>query len=138
MRYFLFKTSIGSIIFLFLAIFLPKITLSQSVSTFYGGQIQQVTYCTCYYDLATVIKVKDLATNQDINLKYSIYQSRLFSQYNIWTQNNCVVGSYTRGSAKCQDTKGYYCQDNTTVANADGTINMLPGIGTSASTCTTS
>ncbi|MFA5023104.1 MAG: hypothetical protein WC385_00830 [Candidatus Paceibacterota bacterium] len=113
----------------------PPTAKAAGMVDFYGGVIEQVTYCTCWYDLAVVVHVKDIVTNRTIKLKYVWYLSTLHPFYQIFTSQVCVIGGYTKGSPKCRNTSGWYCSDSGT--KPDGTIDYVRGIGTSGIGCTT-
>ncbi len=97
----------------------------------YGGQIQSVTYCTCYYNFGVEIEIKDKSNNdQTLKLFYSPLISLIRPNYNIWSEGPWVIGGYYPMSWECQDTAGYYCDDE---EETDGIIDMIKGIGSSQS-----
>jgi hypothetical protein len=104
----------------------------QGLHDYYGGSIQKVTYCTCYYDFGVMLEIKDLSRNgQTVTVFYSPYRSRLRANYNIWTAGPNVIGGYTIGNKECKKTSGYTCSSQGT--SADGTIDFIRGIGSSSS-----
>jgi len=99
---------------------------------YYGGRINKVTYCTCYYDFGLVLEIQDKSrNNQTVKVFYSPYMSRLRANYNIWYAGPNVIGGYTMGSHQCKNTKGYVCTNSGTTA--DGIIDWIRGIGSSSS-----
>ncbi|MEI6478652.1 MAG: hypothetical protein WCO18_00010 [bacterium] len=131
MNIFFHKKAIGIVIFvLFIAAFpIQSYALSLTLTPFFGGYIKKVTYCTCYYDPAVVLEIKDYSStpSQTLKLKWSFWFSKLDANYNIWEQNIWVLGGYTKMTASCKDTSGYYCKDSGT--SADGMIDRTRGIG---------
>lgn len=54
---------------------------------FYGGVLNKVTYCTCYYDEGMVLDIEDYSNNnQTTHIFYSDYYSKDDENYNILNQ----------------------------------------------------
>lgn len=125
------KYTLSLLVLLFLFPFKSHAQVSTSLTPFFGGIINKVTYCTCYYDPAVILEIKDYSKtpSQTIKVKYSLWFSKLRENYNIWEQNIYVIGGYRSGRASCKDTSGYYCKDSSTSGD-DGTIDYIRGIGT--------
>lgn len=102
---------------------------SPAHASYYGGSIQNVTYCTCYYDFGVMLDIKDLASNKIIKVFYSPLYSLLRANFNIWEAGPNVIGGYNPTPKTCQVTSGYTCSSN---GNADGIIDLIIGIGTSS------
>jgi len=103
-----------------------------SGSGFFGGTINKVTYCTCYYDPAVIVSVKDLVSRQTVNVKYSVFYSLLHANYNVFEQGVNVIGNYISGDTQCRNTSGYSCTNNSSSDKVTGVISMVIGVGTSA------
>ncbi len=95
--------------------------------TFFGGQITQVTYCTC--SGAILLGIQDIASKQNLQVFFRYGQSTLKENYNIFTTGINVLGGLTQGGGACQIYSGNSC---TTQGNAQYTIDTIRGIGTAA------
>ncbi|MEK7607472.1 MAG: hypothetical protein AAB484_00905 [Patescibacteria group bacterium] len=124
-----------------LAILTAQSVLAQSIGSLltktissdvvFGGKITSIEKCTCLYDLATVVTIDDVATKKSLNLKYSVYYSKLRPHYNIFTKGAYILGGGTKkGVLACLNQKSYYCDSSSTKINA--IIDSTRGVGTSA------
>ena len=103
-----------------------------AIPDFFGGSISKVTYCPCAYDLAWIISVKDLVTHHTINVKYSLWESKIDANYNIFEPGPNVIGGFTAGYAQCLQQSGYYCKNNSSAPSPIiGVIDWVRGIGSS-------
>jgi len=93
--------------------------------TFFGGQITQVTYCTC--SAAILLAIKDIPSSQTLQVFFRYGQSTLHANYNIFTTNINVIGGLTQGGGQCQVYSGNSCS---TEGNAQYTIDTIRGVGT--------
>ena len=97
---------------------------------YFGGSINSVTYCTCYYDFGIILKIKDLSRDsQEIKMVYKPLLSTLRANYNIWYAGPNVVGGYTPTNFQCKNTAGYFCKSAN--ESADSIIDFIRGIGSS-------
>jgi len=127
-----FFTNIGNIIE---NLFYSKVVLAQTggMHDYFGGSINSVVYCTCYYNFGIILKIKDLSRNgQEIKTAYRPFISTLRANYNIWYAGPNVIGGYMMMSFQCQNTSGYYCT-NSSEGSVDSTIDFIRGIGSSLS-----
>ena len=121
-----------SIVFLLTTILVPIKSVYALSFGYFGGTITQTHFCTCLYDPAYIISVKDIKTKQTINLEYSFFFSMLYSNYNIWEAGPYVLGGYTPGTAVCLRQSGYYCTtDSGAPKPLAGMIDFVRGIGSS-------
>ncbi len=127
------KTSRNTIYLTLISIFIASAMIFVAAlpvhAGYYGGSIQNVTYCTCYYDFGVMLDIKDLASHKTIKVFYNPFYSLLRANYNIWEAGPNVIGGYTEGSKTCQTTSGYTCSSQ---GNADGIIDLIIGIGSSS------
>lgn len=106
--------------------------VSLKTSPFFGGKINKVTYCTCYYDPAVILEIKDYASNETVKVKYSLWTSKLRENYNIWESNIYVIGGYSDTvKESCKDTIKLYCRTNSSASDQYGVIDYVRGIGSS-------
>lgn len=91
---------------------------------YFGGKVISSVPCPCSDN--TLVIIQDLVTKSPLPLIYQPGISKLYSQYNLFTPGNNVVGSYTPGLGICL--AGGICA----LVPTAGTINSLPGVGTSA------
>jgi hypothetical protein len=96
--------------------------------TYFGGQITQVTYCTCSGTI--LLGIRDIASKQTLQVFFRYGQSTLRANYNIFTSGINVLGGLTQGGGACEVYSGNSC---TTQGNAQYTIDTIRGIGTAAS-----
>ncbi len=94
-------------------------------ATHFGGQISQVTYCTCSGSI--LLGIQDIATSQNMQVMYQYGQSTLHSNYNIFMSGINVIGGVNQSGGQCQVYSGTSC---TTEGNAQYTIDTLRGVGT--------
>lgn len=123
------KVSISVVCFV---LFLSLTPVASAAGTYFGGKVTQVVYCTCLYYPGVVITLDDYSSNhQTVKVFYSVWLSRLFANYNIWTaMNQYVIGGYIPGAGVCMNQSGYSCSTNSN-ASPDGMIDMIRGIGSS-------
>lgn len=108
---------------------IPRV-FAQANHNYFGGSIQQVTYCTCFYDFGVILRIKDLSRNgETITTAWVAYQSRLRPNYNIWKSGPNVIGGYNQQKWQCKQTVYYQCVN--TGQSSDSVIDMIRGIGTS-------
>lgn len=93
--------------------------------TFFGGQITQVTYCTC--SGAILLAIRDIPSKQTLQVFYRYGQSTLHANYNIFTTGINVIGGLTQGGGACEVYSGNSCS---TEGNAQYTIDTIRGVGT--------
>jgi hypothetical protein len=93
--------------------------------TFFGGQITQVTYCTC--SGAILLAIRDIPSKQTLQVFYRYGQSTLHANYNIFTTGINVIGGLTQGGGACEVYSGNSCS---TQGNAQYTIDTIRGVGT--------
>ena len=93
--------------------------------TYFGGQITQVTYCTC--SGAILLAIKDIPSKQTLQVFYRYGQSTLHANYNIFTTGINVIGGLTQGGGACEVYSGNSCS---TEGNAQYTIDTIRGVGT--------
>ena len=93
--------------------------------TFFGGQITQVTYCTC--SAAILLAIRDIPSKQTLQVFYRYGQSTLHANYNIFTTGINVIGGLTQGGGACEVYSGNSCS---TEGNAQYTIDTIRGVGT--------
>ena len=117
-----------------IALAIPIATFAFSLSgvkgnNFFGGEVKSTLPCTCPADLATILTVKDKATNRDIKIKYSLYYSRLNMYYNpIFAKY--VVGGSMPGDTACRQVSSSGCTSGN-ANDSDKVVDFLRGIGTS-------
>lgn len=106
------------------------LSLSSAVKKYdaYGGTITQMKYCSCVYDLAELVTIKDKVSGKELKIKYSLYYSTIHKYYALFKSSNVVGGGTTAGNLTCLQQSGYYCKDNGT---ADVLVDLKRGIGTS-------
>jgi hypothetical protein len=111
------------ILFIILLLVLTPITASAQIP--FGGKILTVRPCTC--SGGWFMRVLDLTTGAPIPIVFQFGLSRLNANFNIFTPNTNVLGSYTPGGVCLA---GYDCTPKFVI----GTITPfpLPGVGTSA------
>lgn len=96
---------------------------------YYGGKINKVTYCTCYYNFGVMLEIQDKSNNdKTLKIFYNPFISRLWANWNIWTAGPYVIGGYWPMSWSCEMTSGYYCRREDTTS---GIIDSIKGIGSS-------
>lgn len=92
---------------------------------YFGGNITQVTYCTC--SAGVLLYIQDKVTNSQKQLVYQYGASQLRANYNVFTTGPNVIGGFYQGGT-CQVYSGNSC---TSEGSPQGTIDYIRGIGTS-------
>lgn len=113
--------------FVFILFLLPLFSEAQGVTTPFGGKILTSFPCTCsggYY-----IYMYDLKTMMPTPIYFQFGVSRLNSNYNIFSSNVNLLGSYGPGMS-CLMYAGTSCYSLTTYGMV--TTYGLPGVGTSS------
>jgi hypothetical protein len=107
-------------------IFAPVVSSAQTVP--FGGRITIGFPCTC--SGGWYLMVYDLLIKTPVPMVFQFGVSRLNAQYNIFTNGNSLLGSYTPGGT-CLIYSGNSCES----IPVTGTITPppLPGVGTSLS-----
>jgi len=104
--------------------------ISNPMHNYFGGSINSVVYCTCYYNFGIILKIKDLSMmNQEIKTVYKPPFSSLRANYNIWYAGPNVIGGSIQMNFQCENTAGYYCEDAND--SADSMIDFIRGVGSS-------
>lgn len=93
---------------------------------FFGGNITQVTYCTC--SGGVLLYIQDKVTNSQKQLVYQYGSSQLHANYNVWSSGPNVIGGFYQGGT-CEVYSGNSC---TSEGSPEGTIDYVRGIGTSS------
>lgn len=113
------------------SLFFSITPVTHAGADYFGGKVTQVEYCPCVYYFGVVLTIDDVGTHQSLKLFYSIWFSRLWANYNIWSSaSQYVLGGYIPGAGVCLEQDGYYCQTKSGV-NPDGMIDFIRGIGSS-------
>lgn len=96
----------------------------------FGGLRLFTTPCTCSLP-ATLVMIYDYKLKAPINLVFYPGISRLYSNFNIF-YSTYMLGSYTPSTGLCWFYAGTTCVESSAVGLPTiGTIDMLPGVGTS-------
>jgi hypothetical protein len=95
------------------------------MATHFGGQITQVTYCTC--SASILLGIQDIATNQNMQTMFYYGISTLRANYNIFTPGINVIGGVYPSGGSCLVYAGTSCS---TEGTAQYTIDTLRGVGT--------
>ncbi|MEN9647810.1 MAG: hypothetical protein RLY57_614 [Candidatus Parcubacteria bacterium] len=92
---------------------------------FFGGNITQVTYCTC--SAGVLLYIQDKVTNSQKQLVYQYGSSQLRANYNVFSTGPNVIGGFYQGGI-CEVYSGNSCSSE---GSPQGTIDYIRGIGTS-------
>lgn len=108
----------------------PKTAHAQT-NNFFGGRIISVMYCACPANPGQIIRINNLVQGGPTSLGYSPIYSTLHSNFNISVANVQVVGGTTPSTFSCLEPA--YPQGCQEIDSAEATIDLLRGVGTSAS-----
>ncbi len=123
-KYLIIISSIISTALIFLAV-TRVYAQSAGISTYFGALHLVTLPCTCSDASNDVVIVYDFGTKRELNLLYEPGQSRLYIYDDIWA-SRYLLGSYSQGG-ECE----ILVADDCVTVNIDGTLNSLPGTGTS-------